>query len=100
MNVPPPPPPAPPVSVTVAEEHPVGTVTKYGPPGVEYDTGLMLQPIVLVEVEVVVEVDDVEVEVVEVEVEDVEDVDVEEVDVDVRCMFDDWEVTLVIIFPL
>ena len=97
MNVPPPPPPAPPVSVTVAEEHPVGTVTKYGPPGVEYDTGLMPQPIVLVdvEVEVVVEVDDVDVDEV-----DVDDVDVEEVDVDVSCMLDDWDVTLVIIFPL
>ena len=97
MNVPPPPPPAPPASVTVAEEHPVGTVTKYGPPGVEYDTVLMLQPIVLVdvEVEVVVEVEDVDVEEVEVE-----DVEVEDVDVDVRCMLDDCEVTLVIMFPL
>ena len=57
----------------------------------------MPQPIVLVdvEVEVVVEVDDVDVDEV-----DVDDVDVEEVDVDVRCMLDDWDVTLVIIFPL
>ena len=47
------------------------------------------------EVEVVVEVDDVDVDEV-----DVDDVDVEEVDVDVRCMLDDWDVTLVIIFPL
>ena len=42
-------------------------------------------------VDVVVEVEDVD----EVEVDDV-DVD----DVDVRCMLDDCEVTLVIIFPL
>ena len=52
---------------------------------------------VVVEVE---EVDDVEVEdedVVEVEVEEVE---IEDMDVEVRCMLDDWEVTLVIIFPL
>ena len=100
MNVPPPPPPAPPVNVTVAEEHPVGTVTKYGPPGVEYDTGLVLQPIVLVdvEVEVVVEVEDVD----EVDVDDVEveEVDVDDVEVDVRCMLDDCDVTLVIMFPL
>ena len=43
--------------------------------------------------DVVVEVDDVE------EV-DVDDVEVEDVDVDVRCMLDDCDVTLVIMFPL
>ena len=62
----------------------------------------MLQPIVLVdvEVEVVVEVEDVDVEEVEVDDVEVEDVEVEDVDVDVRCMLDDCEVTLVIMFPL
>lgn len=53
-----------------------------------------------VDVDEVEEVDDVEVEVddvVEVEVE-VEEVD--EVEVEVRCMPDDCEVTLVIMFPL
>ena len=51
--------------------------------------------VVDVDVDVVVEVDDVDVDEVEVDVEDVVDVEVE-----VRCMPDDCDVTLVIIFPL
>ena len=45
------------------------------------------------------DVDDVEVEV-DVDVVDVEEVEVEDIEVDVRCMLDDCEVTLVIMFPL
>ena len=102
VNELPPLPPPPPVRVTVAAEHPAGTVTAYGPPGVEYDNDTSVHPIVLVDVvEVEVEdVDEVEVEDVEVEDVEVEDVEVEDVEVDVKCMFVACEVTLVMMLPL
>ena len=63
------------------------------------DPGEQLGLIVEVDVEVDV-VDVVEVEAVEIEVVEVEVDVVVEVDVDVRCILDDCNVTLVIMFPL
>ena len=60
----------------------------------------MVVDVVDVLVDIDVEVDDVDVEVLDVEDVEVDVEDVDDVDVDVRCMLDDCDVTLVIMFPL